>query len=276
MSLASVFSITAMLLILGMSFVLVVNISVFMEKAKEGYDTIQLYLEDDVAEWQKENIQSTLDGMPEVASVTYLPKEVALEQWKDDWGENAFLLDSLSTNPLPDAFVIRLANLESADAVYLRAGNFSGVYEVKYYKETVDKVIRVTNFIQMGALVIMGILVIISVIVVSNTIKLTVFARAEEINIMKYIGAKNWFIRGPFLVEGMLIGLFSALFSTGAIALIYYKLIDLLEVDVVRMFQIQLVALEFLTYNLLGIFAALGVSIGAWGSIISMRRFLDT
>lgn len=88
---------------------------------------------------------------------------------------------------------------------------FDGVEDIKYYKETVEKLTKVTNFLQLAALVVMVFLVVVSVVVVSNTIKLTVFARAREISIMKYIGATNWFIRGPFLVEGIIIGIFASL-----------------------------------------------------------------
>jgi len=276
MSLASVFSILAMLLILGVSFLIVVNLSVAMEKAKEEYDTILIHLEDTTPEWQVSNIMVTLKSMDEVKEATYLPKEEALERWKKDWGNYGYLLDSLSSNPLPNGVIVKLSDLEGAEAVVKRAGNFDGIFEIKYYKDTVEKLMRVTNFIQLAALVIMGFLIVICVVVVSNTIKLTVFARAEEIAIMKYIGATNWFIRGPFLVEGMIIGIISATFSAGIISLLYYKIIELLQVDVTSMFKLRLVPMEFLTYNLFWIFIALGVSIGACGSIISMRRFLDT
>ena len=276
MSAASVFSIMAMLLLLGVSFVVAVNLTVAMEKTKEEYDTIMIHLEDETAEWQVENIISTLRSMDAVAKVTYLPKEDALEQWKSDWGDNAYVLDTLPSNPLPNGVVVKLSDLIGADSVVARARNFEGVFEVKYYKDTVDKLMGITNFIQMAAVIIMGFLIIICVVVVSNTIKLTVFARAEEIAIMKYVGATNWFIRGPFLVEGMLIGIISAMLSVGLISLLYYKIIDLIQADITSMFRLRLVSVEFLSYNLFWIFIALGVSIGACGSIISMRRFLDT
>lgn len=276
MSLASVFSIMAMLLILGVSFVTIVNIGVAMEKAKESYDTVLIHLEDGTADWQTENIMNTLRSMPEVKEVSYLPKDEALEQWKQDWGNYAYLLDTLSVNPLPNGVVVRLSDLEGADAVVKRAENFDGVLEIKYYKDTVEKLMKITSFIQTAAIVIMGFLIIISVVVVSNTIKLTVFARAEEINIMKYVGATNWFIRGPFLVEGMIIGMISAALSAGVISILYYKIVELLQSDITNMFKLKLVPVEFLTYNLFWVFIALGISIGACGSIISMRRFLDT
>ena len=107
-------------------------------------------------------------------------------------------------------------------------------------------------------------------------IKLTVLARAREISILKYVGAGNWFIRGPFLVEGILIGLFSSVVSVLLVGLIYHKLAELFGNDILLIFSVVMVPESFLAANLLRIFMALGVSIGAFGSIISMRRFLDT
>ncbi|MFQ9894531.1 MAG: FtsX-like permease family protein, partial [Emergencia sp.] len=140
----------------------------------------------------------------------------------------------------------------------------------------VEKLTSVTNFLQMAAIVIMAFLVVVSVVVVSNTIKLTVFARAKEISIMKYIGATNWFIRGPFLAEGVIIGVFSSLVSAGITFVLYSKAVDLLGTQVMMILSSPLVPAGYLAFNLICIFLAMGVSIGACGSIISMRRFLDT
>ena len=145
----------------------------------------------------------------------------------------------------------------------------------KDISETVDKLTKITNFLQIGALVIMVFLVVVSVVVVSNTVKLTVFARAKEIRIMKYVGATNWFIRGPFLAEGIIIGVLAALVSTGLISLIYAKIIDAIGPQVLAIVSSPLVPVGYMTSNMIIIFIALGASIGAWGSIISMRRFLD-
>ena len=139
-----------------------------------------------------------------------------------------------------------------------------------------DKLTKITNFLQIGALVIMAFLVVVSVVVVSNTVKLTVFARAKEIRIMKYVGATNWFIRGPFLAEGIIIGVLAALISTGLIALIYARLIESIGPQILAIVSSPLISASYMTGNMVIIFIALGASIGAWGSIISMRRFLDT
>ena len=275
MSLASFFSIIAMTLILGVFFIALVNINLAMDKAKQDYDQIQVYLFDSTSLEDAENIQSELSAMPEVSEAYYLSKDEAMAEWKAEWGESAYLLDSLSTNPLPNAIVIKVAELEGASSVAERAGSFEGVEDVVYYQDTVDKLSKVTNALQIAAWVIMAFLVMVCVVVVSNTIKLTVFARAEEINIMKYVGATNWFIRGPFIIEGMLIGLISALISAGITGFLYSKIIEIAGEDIFLMFNMRLMPLDFFAINLLWIFVALGISVGAVGSLVSVRRFLD-
>lgn len=138
-----------------------------------------------------------------------------------------------------------------------------------------DKLLDATKFIQIAAVIVMVFLIIVSIVVVSNTIKLTVFNRANEINIMKYVGATNWFIRGPFLAEGIIIGIISAGISVGLSALIYDKIIDAIGGQLFSVLSMPMVPVGFLVYNFAWIFLALGISIGACGSIISMRKFLD-
>lgn len=276
MSIASLFSITAMLLILGLFFVAAVNIDLAIEAAKNDYETVQIFIEDEITLEQTNEMMNTFEKMPEVVETSYVSKEEAMDQLRLDWGNDGEMLNSLSSNPLPNAIVVQVGELQDADALVEHARNISGVESVMYYKDTVEKLVKVTDSMQMGALIVMIFLVIVSVVVVSNTIKLTVLAREKEIEIMKYVGATNWFIRGPFLIEGILIGLLSALVSSGLIALIYDKIVELAGENVLLILRMQMVSVEFLTFNLIWIFIALGVSIGASGSIISMRRFLDT
>ena len=276
MTFASLFSITAMLLILGLFFILMVNINMVTESAKKQFDPIQIYLLNEAQPQAVEEMKKQLSAMDEVDQVQYVSKERALEEFKVKWGDKAYLLDGLSENPLPNSIRVKVVDLSLADKVVAKAKTFEGIEDVKYYQTTVDKLLKITNFIKMGALIVIGFLVIISVVVVSNTVKLTVLAREREINIMKYVGATNWFIRGPFLVEGMLIGLLSAIISVGLISLLYYKILELVGQNAILMFSTAMVPERFLVVNLISIFIALGVSIGAVGSIVSMRRFLDT
>jgi len=276
MSLASMFSITAMLLILGLFFILVVNINMVSETAKQQFDTIQVYLLDETSYEEAVIMMENLNETEGVKETTYLSNAQALEKWKSKWGDNAYLLEGLDKNPLPNSIVIKVTELEAADSVVEKVETFEGIEDVKYYKSTVDQIMKVTKFIQVGAMIVIVFLVIVSVVVVSNTVKLTVLAREREISIMKYVGATNWFIRGPFLVEGIIIGIISAGISVGIISLIYYKITELIGQEVFVMLSTNMVPGDFLVYNLVWIFLALGVSIGACGSIVSMRRFLDT
>ncbi len=276
MSLASIFSILAMLLILGMFFVITVNINMFTEVVKQDYDQIEVFLLDDTDKTEAETLMAQISAHEGVTDVQYRSKDEALEVLKERWGESGYLLDSLGKNPLPASILISVESLDNAGEVAAYAGTLDGIEDVQYYQETVEKLTKITNFLQIGALIIMAFLVVVSVVVVSNTVKLTVFARAKEIRIMKYVGATNWFIRGPFLAEGIIIGMLAALLSTGLIALIYKELIAAIGPQVLAIVSMPLISTEYLTGNMLIIFLALGMSIGACGSIVSMRKFLDT
>lgn len=276
MTLASMFSITAILLILGLFFIMMVNVNAIIENIKNESGTVQVYLLDTTDEVRANGMIDEFIAQPGVGDVTYLTKEDAMNSFKQNWGDNAYLLDNTDENPLPNSIIIKVHDLEYADNVAEYAKTLEGVEDVNYYQDTIDRLMQVTQFIQIGALIVIIFLVFISVVVVSNTIKLTVLAREKEITIMKYVGATNWFIRGPFLVEGMIIGAISALISAGIVAFFYHWLVGKIGTDLIVIFSTGLVSQVHLITNLIIIFLALGISIGACGSIVSMRRFLDT
>ncbi len=270
MSLASIFSIVAMLLILGLFFVITVNVNLFTEVVKQDYDQVEVFLLDDTTKAEAEELMSVIKQQDGVSAVEYRSKAEALEILKQRWGESGYMLDSLGKNPLPASILISVDSLDNAGDVAKFAGTLEGVDDIQYYQETVDKLTKITNFLQIGALIIMIFLVVVSVVVVSNTVKLTVFARAKEIRIMKYVGATNWFIRGPFLAEGIIIGVLAALVSTGLISLIYAKIIDAIGPQVLAIVSSPLIPVGYMTSNMIIIFIAFGASIRAWGIFISM------
>lgn len=276
MSVASIFSITAMMLILGLFFVLTMNINLFSEMIKNDYDQVELFLEDEITREQADQMMNEVLTFGGVHDVAYRSRDEAMGILKKRWGENAYMLDNLGDNPLPNSIIITADDMESAMDISVKAAGLQGVEDVKYYRETVEKIAKVTNSIQIGALILMGVLVVISVVVVSNTIKLTVTARSREIGIMKYIGATNWFIRGPFLAEGILIGVLSSGVSALITYFAYKKIIGIVGADVIAILSSPLVPAGYLARNLVIVFLALGASVGACGSIISMRKFLDT
>ena len=276
MALTSLFSITAMLLILGMFFILVVNVNLLTESAKDQFDMVEVYMLDDATDDQINTIMDSVKTLDYTDTVEFLDKDDAMDEMKDRWGDNGYLLDGLQENPLPRSIRITLKNIEDSQELVEYVSNFEGIEKVKYNQSEINKILKITNSIQVGALVIIVFLIFVSIIVVSNTVKLTVLARGREISIMKYVGATNWFIRGPFLIEGIIIGILAALISAGVICGLYSLIIANISEQMLVMFSTGLVPVAFMTENLIVIFLALGVSIGAMGSMISMRRFLDT
>jgi len=275
MAAASLFAITAILLVLGLFFVIVVNINNWASEVKRDFDKVQVYLLDTVDLDHTQLMMTEINGMDGVIGTSYLTREQAMEEWKTKWGDNADLLDRLKTNALPNSIIVEVTSLEQATAVVYRIETMEGVENVNYSQDLVDKLLKITRIVQIVSLVIILFLVIVSVMVVSNTIKLTVIAREREITIMRYVGATNWYIRGPFLMEGVIIGAIGAGIAGGLMAVIYHALSTRLGLDITLLLSVGLVPEWFLIRNLLAIFLALGVSIGACGSIISMRRFLD-
>ena len=275
MTFTSTFAITAMLIILGMFFMVIININTAAEMIKSDYNNIEVFMKDSVKEEELLEVKDDVASWEDVNTAEIRTKAEAMEILKLRWGDNGYMLDGLDRNPLPNSIVVTVDNLENSDSVIAKLEKLQGVEDISYYKDTVDKLLSATKGFQMAAIVTIIFLIIVSTVVVSNTVKLTVLNRSEEIEIMKYVGATNWFIRAPFLLEGIIIGLVSALLSAGLISLIYESVVEVIGDDIALMISMPLVPTSFISFNLVWIFIALGVSIGAWGSIISMRRFLD-
>ncbi|MCI5697470.1 MAG: permease-like cell division protein FtsX [Clostridiales bacterium] len=275
MGFTSLLAITAMMLILGLFFVVSVNINLFSKVVEKDFDYVEFYLEDSVTESDADGIIAKLKNLNGVQEATYRSKEDALKIMKERWGKNGYLLDTLENNPLPNSILISVEDNKAAEDITAKGKDIKGVEDVKYYKETVEKLTKATDFIQLSAMVIMVFLIVVSVVVVANTIKLTVLARSKEISIMKYVGATNWFVRGPFVVEGAMMGIFSSLIAAGLTWLIYDKVEAIIGEEVMIILSSPLVPAGYMIWNLLIIFMAMGVSVGVCGSIISMRKFLD-
>ena len=276
MAFTSVFAIAAMLIILGIFMMIIVNINTAAEVVKQDYNNIEIFFKDSVKTDDILKLQKEIAKWKEVDEVKFRSKDDALKILKKRWGENGYLLNGLASNPLPNSLVLTVDKIEKSDAVAKKAEKVAGVEDVKYYQDTIKKLVSATRGFQIATVVIMAFLIVIATVVVSNTIKLTVFNRSGEIVIMKYVGATNWFIRAPFLLEGILIGIVSSLLASGIVMLIYKSISKAIGDKVLAILSTPMVPAGFLSVNIILIFLALGVSIGAWGSIISMRRFLDT
>jgi cell division transport system permease protein len=276
MSIASLISISAIMLILGFFLVVLVNVNYMAEGIKDNFDTVQVNLKTDTTRDQANVMIDDFRSMSEVKTAVFSSKEENLEHWKAKWGDHADVFERLPSNPLPDSIVVTLQDVDGGSAVVGMANHLDGVKSITYSQDTADKLISVIDVIQIIALVLIAFLLVISIVVVSNTIKLTVLAREKEITIMKYVGATNWFIRGPFLMEGVLIGIISAIVSGAVVAGVYHYIVAKYGISLMLFMSSGLVSENVLLGNLFAIFVAIGISVGACGSVISIRRFLDT
>ena len=278
MSIASIGSVGATLTILGVILILILNINTAANTTQQQFDEIQVYLKDDLSNEEIEKVGQAINDSDGVSSVIFQSKEQALEIWKEEWGDQGYLLEGLEgqeENPLPDSFIIQLFDIEYADSVADKIKGFNSVEEIKYYKDIVDKLMSVANFVRIGGLVLIGILVLISVFIISNTVKITVAARRREIGIMKYVGATNGYIRGPFMVEGVLLGLV----GTGIAILItfygYKYIANMLNERLYVLFTVYMIPPQVMINDIAIIFIAIGVGIGLLGSLISLKKFLN-
>jgi cell division transport system permease protein len=271
----SIMAITAMMLILGLFFVAFVNVNLFAAAIEKDYNVIQIYIEEGTSDKDIKAAEAAIGEMEGVERIEFVTKDQALETLRQRWGDNGYLLENLPENPLPDSFTVYVSDKDAANRVATDAMKVKGINDIVYYRDTIEKLAKVSHFIEMGSLIAMAFLVVVSIIIVANTIKLTVFNREKEIGIMKYLGATDWFVRAPFIWSGIIVGIISAGIATGLTYLIYSKVVDLIGADIARILSVAVVPAQYLTINILIIFMCIGVSIGICGSAISIRRFLD-
>lgn len=278
MGLASIGSVTAVLMILGFVLIIVLNVNNVAMVTKESFDEIAVYLLDDVEDEQIDEMGKSFLEINGVIGVAFQTKEYALEQLKEDWGENAFLLEGLRKNPLPNTYVVQLDDVSKSESVIKKIQTFEGVEDVMYYKDAVNSLIKIADFIKRTGAGIIIILLLISVFIISNTIKITVLNRQKEIELMQYIGATNGYVRGPFMIEGIMLGLIGAFVSIILIFVGYNYIVNYLAGRYVALLSGMsgyLVGVEMILNDLIIIFLTIGIGIGILGSLISLKKFLS-
>ena len=278
MGLASIGSVTAVLIILGFILIIVLNVNNIALATKESFDEIAVYINDDVEEAQIEQLGKSFKEIDGVMGVAFQTKEYALERLKEDWGADAWMLESLRKNPLPNTYIVQLTDVQYSDYVKSKIETFDGVEQAQYYKDAVNSLIRISDFVKKGGAGIIIILLLISVFIISNTIKITVLNRQKEIELMQYIGATNGYVRGPLLIEGLILGLIGSIVAIVIIFFSYNYLIKYLAggyVAIVTGMAGYMVGVDMILNDLIIIFLTIGIGIGILGSLISLKKFLS-
>jgi len=274
MSLASIGSVMSALLVIGIFLILVLNVDYLAQKLESQVE-IKVHLVDGLSDNIIKDIQKEIEGLEGVKEIVFVSKDQALKEFSESLGENSYLLEGLEgDNPLSDSFVVTLVDPRLAPKVTLAIKAMSNIENVVYGKEILEKLLDITYFLRIGSLAIVGILFLISVFIISNTIKLTVFARRREIGIMKYIGATDWFVRGPFFFEGVLLGFLGSIISISLLATGYYFLSRYIEQQMFGLLVVSLMPFNEVLNTLIIALLIFGVIIGSLGSMISIRKFL--
>jgi len=281
MTFASMSSIAVSLFILGIFMLLALNVNKLADQL-DSQVQINVYLQVDAEKTKAEEIERTIKRIPEVKSVTYVPKEEGLKRFRESMGEEGKeALDGYEkeNNPLPDAFEVeafepqKIAYIaKQIEAINLTDPNKS-IAKVKYGKDTIEKLFSITNAVRnIGIFIVLG-LAVMAMFLISTTIKMTIIARRREISIMKLVGATNSFIRWPFFIEGAIIGFFGSLISTLILLYGYSQLVHTTSATV-GLYMIQFSSLDEVRVLVGGTIIGLGTLLGVWGSTISVRKYL--
>ena len=271
MSVASVSTVALSLLVLGMFLLLFLNTN-NLAQYLESQVQITVYMQDDIDDSVLEATRTRLEGLPGVQKVTAVTKDEALERFKERLGEQQNLLNALGTdNPFPYSFEVEVDAPERIAELTPQIGDMEGVETAKFGQEVVEQLFQITKILRVGGVVLVILLAFATLFIIANTIRLTVFARRREVNIMKYVGATDWFIRWPFMLEGMTLGFFGSLISITVINISYSAL--LARIYSTLAFLPMLPSYPMLIYVDLFIIIS-GTAIGAAGSYVSLRKFL--
>ena len=259
----------------GICFMVVGNFNHFIKQV-ESKQGIQAYIVNDVTEEEIKEVGDKIQSLDGVNTIEFVSKSEALGQMKERLGEKSYLLDGYDENNVfPASYIVTLTDLNKSKEVKTKIDEMEEIKKVTSSDETISALVKVAKGVKIGSYIIIIALVAISVFIISNTIKLTVYARRKEISIMKYVGATNSFIRWPFAVEGVIIGLISGAISLAIIAGIYLLIAQ--NVSFISFLsKLSLSLLEFSDmFNLiLIVYLVLGVGIGLLGSTLSMRKYL--
>lgn len=274
MSFASVSAVAITLLILGVFLILAMNVNYFAQSVEKQVE-IRVFMDVLATEANVQQVEENIKAIPKVSTVEFIPKDEGLKQFKESLGEKAYLFDGLEKdNPLPDAFVVKTVQPQDTAAVATQIKKLEYVKSLTYGEGTVEKLFAVTEVVRnVGIAFIIG-LGFTAMFLIANTIKLTIVARRREIEIMKLVGATNWFIRWPFFVEGLLMGIAGALIPTVLLSVGYYYLLDAVHSSFEASQLFKLLPLFPLVSQVALALIAIGAFIGIWGSLVSVRRFL--
>lgn len=271
MSFASVGTVAVSLFVLGVFLTIVLNMN-RLASSLESEVQISVYLSDSVKASDRKELQQEIGKMQGIESVRFVSREEAKERLAERLGDQKYLLDALGDeNPLPDAFELTVAQPDMVETAARAIEQMDGVESAKYGQDVIQHLFDITRLIRLFGMVLMVLLAGATLFIISNTIRLTVFARRKEVAIMKYVGATDWFIRWPFMLEGVVLGFVGGLIAAVMLRSFYAAMAA--KIYSTLAFFPLMPQYPFMNYITAAIIFS-GMIIGAAGSAISLKRFL--
>ncbi len=276
-SIASVATMIACIFLFGVFYALIANANELMQNVEESLPIV-VYFEEDITAKERENIKQNLMQREDVLEVKYIDADTAWEEFKSVYfGEDSEALTGFEENPLAnsDNFEIYMKSVENQDGVVKFAKELKGVRKVRASADAAEMLKNISVLLATVSGVIVALLLVVAIFLISNTVSMGITIRREEIAIMKYIGAKDSFVRAPFILEGVLIGLVGAAIPLTLLYFVYKAAIDY----VVTKFALVVGFIDFLSVGklyltLLPVGLALGVGIGFIGSFFTIKKHL--
>ncbi|MBO5476970.1 MAG: permease-like cell division protein FtsX [Clostridia bacterium] len=265
--------ICATMLILGIFIIILQNVNKNVEtlRLEQG---LQAFIEDKATDEDIAYMEDEIRLIDGVSQIEYMTKAEAYEDAKSQFKDQEYFLDGLENLDIfPASFIVKFTNIEEAERITAEVEKIDGIYKVKYNADTIEAVIsisKVANYFLLGVGIV---LLVVSVFIISNTIKLAVYSNKREIFIMRYIGATNSFIVKPFIVEGAIMGIVSALISFIVISIVYIYIYSAMNSSF-ALGVFKFIPYSTIWYQILIAYVALGLFIGIFGSGISLKKYL--
>ena len=273
---ASLMIMCATMMIFGLFFLIGENVN-YMVKEIEAEQGMQVFMVKDATEEQIQKLGEQIKELDYVAKTEFVSKEQAFNIVKEKYGDYGRFLEgyTIEKNPFKVSYVVTLTDLSKSEEVRAQIEKLDNVNNIEMRDKTINALVGIANGIRWISAGILVLLIVISIFIIANTIKLTVHARRKEISIMKYVGATNGFIRWPFIVEGILIGIVSAMISILILGVSYNFIVGkIMESSVTSMINITLLQFSDIFGLVVAVYLGLGIGIGCIGSAISMRKYL--
>lgn len=265
----------ATMFIFGLFFAVSKNVNNIVANIEDA-QAIRVFTVLEASQGEINTVEEQIRKVEGVNTVTLVTPEEAYNEAKEMVGANDELMEGIEPSIFATSFVVTLTDLDLNDKVQETILKLDNVDEIESANKTIETLSKVAKWIKILTGALLGILIVISIFIISNTIKLTVHARRKEISIMKYVGATNGFIRTPFIIEGIIIGLVSSILSLGVVGILYNAVANkLITSPVIQNMGVSILTFGNLFTEIVVVYLILGIGIGILGSSISMRKYLE-